>query len=92
MGVRGMLLVNGTEQCMALPPKVEAINTIGAGDSAVAGFIYGLVTGKSLPQTLACAVAAGTATISRPGTALCQRDDFFTLLPQVNLQSEDIRS
>jgi 6-phosphofructokinase 2 len=92
MGVRGMLLVGNNMHCMALPPKVEAINTIGAGDSAVAGFIYGLVNGKSLPQALACAVAAGTATISRPGTALCQRDDFHNLLPQVTLQYENTES
>lgn len=86
MGVRGMLLVGNNVQCLAAPPKVEAINTIGAGDSAVAGFIYGLVSGKDLPQALCCAVAAGTATISRPGTALCRRDDFLNLLPQITLQ------
>jgi hypothetical protein len=33
------------------------------------------------------AVAAGTATTMRPGTALCRKDDFLALLPQVKLQS-----
>ena len=90
MGGDGMLLVNEDTQCHASPPKVEAINTIGAGDSAVAGFIYGLVSGKALPQALACAVAAGTATISRPGTALCRQDDFMDFLPQVGIQWEKV--
>lgn len=90
MGGDGMLLVNEDTQCHASPPKVEAINTIGAGDSAVAGFIYGLVSGKALPQALACAVAAGTATISRPGTALCRQDDFMDFLPQVDIQWEKV--
>jgi len=86
MGVRGMLLVGSNVQCLASPPKVEAINTIGAGDSAVAGFIYGLVSGKDQRQALKCAVAAGTATISRPGTALCQREDFLDLLARISLR------
>jgi 6-phosphofructokinase 2 len=93
MGAKGMLLVAEGVQCLASPPKVEAINTIGAGDSAVAGFIYGLVSGKDLPQALIYAVAAGTATISRPGTALCRRDDFLNLLPQITLlQGEQVCS
>lgn len=83
MGAEGMLLVGRDGQYTAIPPKVEAINTIGAGDSAVAGFIYGLVSGKTPPQALACAVAAGTTAISQSGTALCRLDDFLSLLPRV---------
>ena len=64
---------------------MEVKNTIGAGDSAVAGFVYGLVEGKSLKEALIYAVAAGTATTLRPGTALCQRDDFLKLVPRVTL-------
>ncbi len=86
MGMDGMLLVGEDVQCVALPPKTNVINTIGAGDSAVAGFIYGMVTGKDMRQALVCAVAAATATISRPGTALCQFDDFQNLLPKVILE------
>lgn len=79
MGVKGILLVTETEQCLAMPPAIDVVNTIGAGDSAVAGFVYGLVQGKSLRDSLICAVAAGTATTLRPGTALCQEEDFFKL-------------
>jgi len=86
MGSDGMLLVGSEVQCRAIPPKTEAVNTIGAGDSAVAGFIYGQMTGLDLPQSLACAVAAGTATISQAGTALCRLEDFLELLPKVVVQ------
>ncbi len=85
MGAKGILMVDETTQCQAIPPKVEVVNTIGAGDSAVAGFVYGLTSGKNKNQALTCAVAAGTATILRPGTALCQMDDFINLLPRVTL-------
>jgi 6-phosphofructokinase 2 len=85
MGARGILLVSGDEQHLAVPPEVKVSNTIGAGDSSVAGFVFGLISGKSLSQSLAYAAAAGTATTLRQGTALCQRDDFERILPQVKL-------
>ncbi|NQT74276.1 MAG: 1-phosphofructokinase [Chloroflexi bacterium] len=87
MGARGILLVSATEQWLATPPKVEVVNTIGAGDSAVAGFVYGLVEGKPLKESLALAVAAGTATTLRPGTALCERDDALRLVPEVEVSA-----
>lgn len=85
MGARGILLVGEKKQYLASPPKVEVKNTIGAGDSAVAGFVYGLVQGKSLKEALTCAVAAGTATTLRSGTALCQKEDFLKVVPEIKL-------
>ena len=88
LGAKGILLVGKTEQYLAVPPKVEVVNTIGAGDSSIAGFIYGTTTGKTLQESLVCAVAAGTATTLRSGPALCTKDDFLELMPQVKLYQE----
>jgi len=85
MGAKGILLVSDGEQYLAVPPNVNVESTIGAGDSSVAGFIFGLVQGKDLKQCLIYAVAAGTATTLRQGTALCQKDDFERIVPQVLL-------
>ena len=91
MGARGILLVGEKEQYLAVPPPVKVVNTIGAGDSAVAGFVSELLTGKTMQEALVCGVAAGTATTLRPGPALCTKDDFLELIPQVKLfQEEDI--
>jgi 6-phosphofructokinase 2 len=87
MGAKGILLFSRKERYLASPPKVKVKNTIGAGDSAVAGFVYGLVRGKSLKKALINAVAAGTATTLRPGTALCQKDDFLKLTPEITLKA-----
>lgn len=87
MGDRGILLIGDKEQYLASPPEVEVKNTIGAGDSAVAGFVYGLIKSKSLKEALIYAVAAGTATTLRPGTALCQKDDFLKLIPEITLKA-----
>ena len=86
MGARGIILIGEKEQYRAYPPEVKVKNTIGAGDSAVAGFVYGLASGKSLKEALIYAVAAGTATTLMPGTALCKRDDFLKLVPEIKLQ------
>jgi 6-phosphofructokinase 2 len=86
MGAKGILLVAEKEQYLALPPKVKVKNTIGAGDSSVAGFVYGWAEGKTLKESLIYAVAAGTATTLRPGTALCQKDDFLRLVPEVTVK------
>ena len=85
MGPRGILLVAKGEEYVAVPPEAKVENTIGAGDSAVAGFVYGLVTGNYLKEALVCAAAAGTATTIHAGTALGQKEDFLNLVPQVKL-------
>jgi 6-phosphofructokinase 2 len=87
LGAQGMLLVSHKEQYHAVPPRVEVINTVGAGDSAVAGFVYGMIKGKDLRDSLIFAVAAGTATTLRPGTALCEEEDFLKLVPQIKVQT-----
>jgi len=48
MGAEGILLVVEKEGYVASPPEVKVRNTIGAGDPAVAGFIYGLTQCKEL--------------------------------------------
>jgi 6-phosphofructokinase 2 len=85
MGAKGILLVAKGFEYVAIPPEVKVENTIGAGDSAVAGFVYGLVNGKDLRESLVFAAAAGTATTLRLGTALSQKEDFLNLVPQVKL-------
>lgn len=87
MGPKGILLVSGDEGYLAVPPEVKVKNTIGAGDSAVAGFVFGLVCSKDPKEALKYAAAAGTATTMSQGTALCQKKDFLMVLPQIRLNS-----
>ena len=89
MGAKGILLVKEKEQYLVSPPKVNVRNTIGAGDSAVAGFVYGLARNRGLKDALTYAVAAGTATTLMPGTALCRKDDFLKLIPEIILHAKE---
>jgi len=85
MGSRGMLLVIERNQYLAVPPSVDIVNTIGAGDSAVAGFVYGLVEKLTLKESLVDAVAAETARTLRSESALCRKNDFYQLVPQITV-------
>ncbi|MCD6186488.1 MAG: 1-phosphofructokinase [Deltaproteobacteria bacterium] len=85
MGAKGILMISEKEGYLASPPEVMVENTIGAGDSSVAGFICGLKQGKKLKDALAFAVAAGTATTLKPGTSLCEKDVIMELIPKIKL-------
>lgn len=86
MGADGMVMVGEERIYWARSPKVEVVNTVGVGDSAVAGFTYGLVTGLGPQESLRFGVAAGTATVLKPGTARADRGDILAMLPRIELK------
>lgn len=86
MGEEGILLVSDGMEYLAVPPEIkEPENTVGAGDSAVAGFIYGLINCKDLKESLRCATAAGTASTLNFSTSLCEKKKFEELISQISL-------
>ncbi|MDT3395943.1 1-phosphofructokinase family hexose kinase [Streptomyces sp. B1866] len=68
LGPDGMLAVTSEGVWRATPPRRLKGNPTGAGDSAVAGLLSGLVEGLPWPERLARAVALATATV-RAATA-----------------------
>lgn len=60
LGADGALAVRGKETLRVPAAEVEVVDSTGAGDSFDAGFLYGLLTGRSLRECLALAVACGT--------------------------------
>jgi ribokinase len=50
LGEDGCYVTDGNERYSIEPFKVDAVDTTGAGDAFCAGFLYGLVNGKSLPE------------------------------------------
>jgi 1-phosphofructokinase len=69
MGKDGSLLLNKSSIYRALPIKLEVNNSVGAGDSMVAGFVYGTYINKSLVESYKLSVASSCATISSGGFA-----------------------
>ncbi|WP_350028982.1 PfkB family carbohydrate kinase [Flavobacterium terrisoli] len=55
------------------PPKVIVKSTIGAGDSMLAGLVFGLANGESHESALHYGIACGTATTMNLGSELCKK-------------------
>lgn len=75
LGAEGALLATA-EGCRRFPAaRVEALSSIGAGDSMLAGILVALVRGRALEEAVRFGIAAGGAALLRPGTELCRRED-----------------
>ncbi|MEO6148705.1 MAG: 1-phosphofructokinase family hexose kinase [Mucilaginibacter sp.] len=56
-------------------PSVKKRSTVGAGDSMVAGMVYGCSKDLDLRHMVRMGIACGTAATMNPGTELFQKDD-----------------
>lgn len=87
LGRRGALLSGGAEAWLAVPPAVVERNPVGAGDSMVAGLVWGLARRRPLPEALRRAVAAGAAAAGLEGTAFGSAAAVVELSRRVKLTS-----
>lgn len=86
LGEHGAVLLSGGKAYKATFPAVNAISTIGAGDSTIAGFIAATYAGKPVDQCLQTAVAYGTAACLTAGTLPPRREDIEKIYTQVNVK------
>ena len=68
LGENGAVLYNGREVYLATFPEIEAVSTTGAGDSVIAGFLFGVNNGESLTESFRTGVAFGSASCLTDGT------------------------
>jgi 6-phosphofructokinase 2 len=87
MGAAGAMLVTLTETIQITPPEVERISTVGAGDSLVAGVVWGLTQKYTLQEAARFGVACGTAATLRPGTLLCTLKDAERLYKETKVMA-----
>ncbi len=85
MGKEGMILSAVEQKIKAIAPPVEVESPVGAGDSAVAGFILAHSQSKNLEECVRLACASGTASAETPGTELCHRADVENLMSLVKI-------
>jgi sugar/nucleoside kinase (ribokinase family) len=67
LGAAGALGVSGTQRVRAASIPVKVVDTVGAGDSFDAGFLYGYLHGWELERTLRLACACGALSTERTG-------------------------
>ena len=67
-------------------PKINAVNTVGCGDSMIAGFALGLSEGLPMEEILRKASAISAASAMREETGFFVKEDMETLLPQIQIE------
>lgn len=90
LGANGAMLITKDSKYHIVPPKVNTISTVGAGDSMLAGIVHKLSIGEDLPNAVKYGVSCGTAATLNPGTELCHIADVENILQQVSISPETI--
>ncbi len=66
-------------------PEVDAVSTIGSGDSFIAGFLWSLTAGLSIQQSFQWALAAGAATATTDGSEIGRKPVIERLFGQASV-------
>ncbi|RXI99822.1 1-phosphofructokinase [Anaerobacillus alkaliphilus] len=83
LGSKGAVLINDRVIAHANVPKGELKNSVGAGDSLVAGFVLASVSKKNDLEALKYGIACGSATAF--SLDLCEKLDVEKLLPEIKI-------
>lgn len=83
LGKDGVLVVSDEGVYHGKPPVIEAVNTVGCGDSMLAGFASGLAKENAIEDIIRSAVAVSAANALTSQTGYFEIDDYQSLLNQV---------
>jgi fructose-1-phosphate kinase PfkB-like protein len=86
LGREGAILTDGVNSYFCKSANVAVNSTVGAGDSMVAAASLMTEYGESKSEILRNAVAAGTASITTPGTNLFYRDKFEEIYGKIYVE------
>lgn len=86
LGADGLICVNSECVVRAEVPPVEVKSSVGAGDSALAGYMIGVVKEYGVEECVRLAAACGTACAMQDGTTLATREATFGLLDQIRVE------
>ncbi len=83
LGDKGIYYSGCGESFMVKAPEITPLSTIGAGDSALAGFIAGIDKGLSKKEAVSLAVSSGSAACLSEGTLPPKKDDIEKLFSEI---------
>ena len=86
LGERGAVAATSQGTFVAVPPKIQATNTAGAGDALGGGLMAARCRGGGWPEALVLGTAAGASVVMNEETGVCRRDQIEALRPQVEIQ------
>lgn len=86
LGARGAVGCTGDRVFEAVPPRVDAVCPIGAGDAMAATFAWAMMKGKAFFDALRWGVAAGTASAMLPGISFPDLDQTKAVYKKVEVK------
>lgn len=86
LGADGSLAVSDEGVFRAIVPRIDAVNTVGCGDSMIAGFALGFAEGLDIEETLRKASAISAAAALREETGYFVMEDMQRLYPQIKIE------
>ncbi len=89
LGRQGAIFVEAGRAVWAVPPEVEVVSTVGAGDAMVAGIVAGKLRGLALDACARLATAFSAAAIVRPGHSLPRQGEIDRVCERVVVRSLD---
>ncbi len=85
LGSRGVVAASDEGVQEVVPPTIEAVCPIGAGDATAAAIVWSLDRGDSFSEALRWGVAAGTASSKLPGINLANLEQTEVLYAQTSV-------
>lgn len=86
LGADGSLVVCGSGVYRATVPRLDTVNSVGCGDSMIAGFAMGLERGDSMEETLRRASAVSAAAALQEETGIFDPDDMEKIYGKVKIE------
>ena len=85
LGARGAVSIHNGKLYEAVPPRVDALSPIGAGDAMSAAFLWSLENKHPFVEALRWGVAAGTASATLPGMRFATVEEALRVLNDVDV-------
>ncbi|MDE3197377.1 MAG: hexose kinase [Acidobacteriota bacterium] len=83
---RGAIGITGVKMFEAIPPRVDALSPIGAGDALAAALLWAIDEGHAFEDALRWGVAAGTASATLPGMKFASLEQTRAMHDEVDLR------
>lgn len=90
LGSRGAVGANGNSLVEVLPPRVDAVCPIGAGDALAAAFTWAMVKKDDFEDAVRWGVAAGTASAKLPGISFASLEQTQQVYKHVEMRAVNL--
>ncbi len=86
LGSKGAYYITEDEVLHGMVPSIKPLNTVGAGDSFLGGYLAGICLGKSNLESFKMAVASGTTAVSVKSTDVFTQKDYCKNYEKVSIK------